>query len=193
MKQSAQHVFRSSTTTTVICSARRLELRSASVSSIRRNGATIASASRPRPCKARKPVTFRVMPGRWTATEESPVGYFDAPPGKPTVIEFVESARAAHVVSDPPVRHWPGHEVVNAGSARTSTKARAWRCSGSRSKGRCTTPGRRRAIGASSATCRRSRPRHQRQGPRRGGVRATRRPMPSGSCATSRAGPFAAR
>ena len=37
-----------------------------------------------------------------------------------------------------------------------NTRGRGWRCSGSRSKGRCTTPGRRPAIAGSSATCRRS-------------------------------------
>ena len=61
---------------------------------------------------------------------------------------------AADHDSDPPLRTGAAR-TRSRRSAATSTRGRGWRCSGSRSKGRCTTPGRRRAIAASSATCRR--------------------------------------
>ena len=46
-----------------------------------------------------KPVTFHMTAGTMTAvTEERIVGYYDVPPGKPTVIEFVEKLEPRNTV-----------------------------------------------------------------------------------------------
>ena len=62
-----------------------------------------------------------------------------------------------------------------------NTRVRGWQCTGSKWKGRCTTPGRRPAIAASSVTCRRQRLKHNAIGWR--SFRKIRRPTPSGSSA----------
>ena len=119
------------------------------------------------------------------------VGYFDAPADKPTVVEFVEYMEPRTTISHPPLR--AGRRADRAQDRRRQVRRdRGWRCSGSRWKGRCTTPGRRRAIAASSATCRRSRRRSTTTASASRSSRRTPRPTPSASCATSPAAPFAA-
>ena len=71
---------------------------------------------------------------------------------------------------------------------RRTTRGRAWPSSGWRSKGRCTTPGRRRAIAGCSATCRRRR-RRRGQRPPGGRLEAAAGRCRARSCATSCGGP----
>jgi hypothetical protein len=78
-------------------------------------------------------------------------------------------------------------------SGRTSTTAPAWRSSGSRWRGRCTTPGRRPATAASSATCRRRGRRCRTSLTASRSSRRMPRRTPSACCATSPAGPSAGR
>ena len=105
---------------------------------------------------AGKPVTFRVAARATLLTGKNGlVGYFDAPPDKPTVVEFVEYLEPRTTIRSCRTAWRTARRSTRSGP--TSTTGRGWRCSGSRSKGRCTTPGRRRATAGSSATCRRSR------------------------------------
>ncbi len=176
------------------CSVRRPGTRSRSASSTRRTAATIASASPPPAIQsAGKPVTFRVDAGPMLmGTKNHLVGYFDAPADKPTVVRVRRSLRAAEPHPHPPLR--PGERADGSQDrGRQVRRGRAWRSSGSRSKGRCTTPGRRRAIAASSATCRRRRRRSTTTATASRSSRRTPRPTPSASSATSPAAPFAAR
>ena len=100
-----------------------------------------------------KPVTFHMTAGTMKAvTEERIVGYYDVPPGKPTVIEFVEKLEPKNTVRF--VVDGPGRDPAawSRRSGRRTTRGRGWRSSGWRSKGRCTRPGRRRATAGFSAT-----------------------------------------
>jgi hypothetical protein len=100
---------------------------------------------------AGKPVTFRVTHGRTRLSGQSGlVGYFDAPPGEPRVFEFVQYSKGKHRFRCFPTAS--SRQERSTRSASTSTKARAWRFSGSKLKGRSTTFGRRKAIGDCSAT-----------------------------------------
>ena len=102
-------------------------------------------------------------PGRCYATEESSGRLFRRAAGKPTVIEFVDHFEARDSFRILPFGT-AGSEVVNAGSAPTSTKARAGDPV-DRSRGTVvSTSGRRKAIGESLAICRRSAPAYQGQG-----------------------------
>ncbi len=96
-------------------------------------------------------------PGRCCmGTKNHLVGYFDAPARQ------ADGLRVRRVTSSrgTTIRILPyglaTAQTVTQDRRRQVRRARASRCSGSRSKGRCTTPGRPRATAASSATCRRS-------------------------------------
>ena len=132
--------------------------RSRSTSSTRRTAASIASASPPPAIQSAEQaghVPRRRSAGMRMAGEERP-GRLLRRPGRQAdrrrVRRVMEPRTTIRILAVRAGRR-PDRDTR---SGPTSTRGRGWPCSGSRSKGRCTTPGRRRAIAASSATCRRS-------------------------------------
>ncbi len=101
-----------------------------------------------------KPVTFRVTATGTRLTGKSGlVGYFDAPPDKPTVFEFVRYMEPRTTITMLPYG-LGGREHGAQGRWRKMGRTRAGDPVYRRRRAAATRPGRRKVIAASSATCR---------------------------------------